>query len=214
MIIIPEIERVVILTPRTSSGTVRRLIAQTYPQSIALYRHMEADGVPDGYENWPRMGVVREPRERMWSMYKFLRHNIGGASRKDALANGDLWLHEQVQSAQVSFRRWLLHRQVNFSTPHRPSADRSFAPFYTVKHSLPEQRKSQFITLRPDLGTLYYYFEHLPVFYKDLGLAVPAHATNKTPATQRPKFDEEMMHHMLTYHQWECELYGVSKNDQ
>lgn len=50
MILIPEIQTVVILVPRTGSGSLRRAVAAKYPQSILLYRHMEADGVPAGHD--------------------------------------------------------------------------------------------------------------------------------------------------------------------
>lgn len=50
MILIPELETVVILVPRTGSGSLRRAIAEAYPSSMLVYRHMEADGIPAGYD--------------------------------------------------------------------------------------------------------------------------------------------------------------------
>ena len=62
MLLIPEIETVVVLVPRTGSGTLRRAIVQAYPKAMLIYRHMEADGVPAGYDRWSKVGVVRDPR--------------------------------------------------------------------------------------------------------------------------------------------------------
>jgi hypothetical protein len=62
-----------ILTPRTGTRALKRAIAERYPQSFMLYRHMEADGVPQGYDRWPKIGVVREPVARLWSLYKYLK---------------------------------------------------------------------------------------------------------------------------------------------
>ncbi|MBL3684559.1 hypothetical protein F2981_16960 [Sinorhizobium meliloti] len=47
---------------------------EKYPRSTLIYRHMEADGVPAGYDRWRKVGVVRHPVERLWSLYKFLAH--------------------------------------------------------------------------------------------------------------------------------------------
>lgn len=57
MIIIPEINTVVILVPRTGTSTLRRAIAEIYPMSMMIYRHMEADGIPIGYDRWRRSGM-------------------------------------------------------------------------------------------------------------------------------------------------------------
>jgi hypothetical protein len=43
MILIPEIETVLILVPRTGTGSLRRAVLQRYPRAMLIYRHMEAD---------------------------------------------------------------------------------------------------------------------------------------------------------------------------
>lgn len=42
MILIPEIETVVILTPRTGSGSLRRAVAEAYPREIVKATAPEA----------------------------------------------------------------------------------------------------------------------------------------------------------------------------
>jgi len=143
MIIIPEIERVVLLVPRTGSGSLRRAIAEKYPRSFMLYRHMEADGVPQGYDRWPRLGVVRNPVARLWSLYKFLPHvhRYGDGPIERA------W--EAAQHASVrgkTFEEWLL-------TNETPFVGTGIFAITDCRHAMPENRKSQWVYLRPDLGT-------------------------------------------------------------
>ena len=77
MIIIPEAEAVVILTPRAGSTALKRmLLNRDYPQAFSPYRHMEADGVPAGYEHYQKFGVVRKPLARLWSVYCFLQRAV------------------------------------------------------------------------------------------------------------------------------------------
>lgn len=143
MIIIPEIETVVILVPRTGSGSLRKAIAQRYPKSFMLYRHMEADGVPQGYDRWRRVGVVRNPVERLWSLYKFLP----SVTRYGDLPQAKLWEAAQHDSTRgKSFEEWLL-------TNETPFAGTGGFAYTECRHAMAENRKSARIYLRPDLGT-------------------------------------------------------------
>lgn len=145
MIIIPEIETVVILVPRTGSGALRRAVAAKYPKSMLVYRHMEADGIPLGYDRWPRVGVVRNPLDRLWSLYKFLR-NFGGNHDPAFI----LAMHASVARP---FDDWLLNNEIVFTSPYDRAGLGRYWPGYSVRHPIPENRKSQFVYLRPDLGT-------------------------------------------------------------
>jgi hypothetical protein len=153
MILVPEIETVVLLVPRTGSGTLRRAILATYPRAMMIYRHMEADGVPAGYDHWRRLGVVRHPVDRLWSLYKFLQ-----------LFSGDhdpAYIAAMRESVARPFDDWLLHNETVFTSPYDSAGCGRFWPGYTVRHPLPENRKSQFLYLRPDLGTQVYPYEEL-----------------------------------------------------
>lgn len=154
MILIPELETVIILTPRTGSGSLRRAIAEAYPRSILIYRHMEADGVPSGYDRWRRLGVVRDPIARLWSLYKFLRTFNGN--------HDPAYIASMRSSAQRPFADWLIHNETVFTSPYDSAGLGRYWPQFTVRHPLPENRKSQFVYLRPDLGTQIYRFIDLP----------------------------------------------------
>ena len=91
MIIIPEKELVLITPPRTGSTSLSDQIAQKYPMSFRPYRHMEADGVPFGYDRWRRVGVFREPVARLWSVYHYCKSvaiSDRGTQARKAIAIG------------------------------------------------------------------------------------------------------------------------------
>lgn len=157
MIIIPERELVVILTPRTGTRSLKRAIAQRYPQSMMLYRHMEADGVPQGYDRWLKVGVVRDPVSRLHSLWKYLQ-NFGLTFLQ---YHDETYTTRMRASVAVPFEDWLLYNELPFTSPYDSAGLGRFFPGYAVRHPLPENRKSQFVYLRPDLGTRIFQFSQL-----------------------------------------------------
>lgn len=145
MILIPEIQTVALLVPRTGSGSLRRAVVERYPQSMMIYRHMEADGIPAGYDRWRRIGVVRKPLDRLWSLYKFLKRFQGD--------HDPAYIAAMRRQVARPFEEWLLGNETVFTSPYDSAGLGRFWPGFTVRHALPENRKSQFLYLRPDLGT-------------------------------------------------------------
>lgn len=166
MIIIPELETVVILVPRTGTRSLKNSILTTYPQSFLLYRHMEADGIPQGYDRWRRLGVVRNPRDRLWSLYKYLQDfGLTWCSEHD-----ETYTKSMRDSVSVSFEDWLLTNNLPFTSPYDSAGLGRFYPTYTVRHPIPENKKSQFVYLRPDLGTEVWKYSNVNSLYNELGL--------------------------------------------
>jgi hypothetical protein len=152
MILIPEIETIVLLVPRTGSGSLRKALLAKYPKAIQIYRHMEADGVPHGYSRWPKIGVVRNPVERLWSLYKFIATMDGPYEAA--------FLERMRRSAcGVSFSDWILNNREVFTSHYDGTGLCKVFPQYTVLHPMPENQKSQFVYLRPDLGTTIYRYD-------------------------------------------------------
>lgn len=199
MILIPEIETVVLLVPRTGSGTLRRAIAERYPRSILLYRHMEADGVPAGYDRWPRVGVVRKPLDRLWSLYKFL--SVFGGDHHPA------YIAAMRQQVDRPFEDWLLHNETVFTSPYDSAGSLHYWPNYTVRHSLPENRKSQFLYLRPDLGTHVVRFDDLREVALALGVELQ-HRHNVTVDAPPPRLGHEAREHMERVFDWDIGRAG------
>lgn len=195
MILIPKLETVVILTPRTGSGSLRRAIAEKYPKSMLIYRHMEADGVPHGYDRWQKVGVVRHPLDRLWSLYKFLTH-----------FNGDhdaAYIRSMRESVRMPFSDWIVRNRVPFTTPYDSAGDGRFFPNYTVRHPLPENIKSQFMYLRPDLGTEILQFDRLQAVEARLGVKLGR--VNATISPGAPEITEEAREHMQRWFAWDYE---------
>ncbi|SOC42469.1 hypothetical protein SAMN05892877_11011 [Rhizobium subbaraonis] len=177
MILVPELKTIIILVPRTGSGSLRRAIAARYPRSILLYRHMEADGVPAGYDRWQKVGIVRQPVERLWSLYKFLRTFAGD--------HDSAYVEAMRKSVAMPFDEWIVENRVPFTTPYDSAGYGRFWPEYTVRHPMAENRKSQFMYLRPDLGTDIMQFDDLDAVSRRFDIELPQH--NRTDDTSAPE---------------------------
>lgn len=197
MIIIPEIETVMILVPRTGSGSLRRAIAKRYPKSMLIYRHMEADGLPLGYDQWKKVGVLREPVARLWSLYKFLR-NFGGD-------HDPAYVQAMRESVSMGFSEWLVSNRVPFTTPYDSAGFGRFWPQYTVRHPLPENRKSQFMYLRPDLGTKVVPFNKLGDLAAWLDLDLDRE--NRTDDSGAPDLSPLAVEHVERWFRWDSIQY-------
>lgn len=193
MIIIPELKKVVLLVPRTGSTSLKEAILKRYPLAMLLYRHMEADGVPMGYDRWEKIGVVRNPIDRLWSLYNYLQD-----------FNGE-YEPEYVEAMQLSvlgcdFSSWIVNNNVVFTNGHSECSNEYF-PKYTVRYSLPENRKSQFIYLRPDLGTKIYRYESLDKLAKDLDIEL-LHL-NHSSKQDVSKINGNAIDHIHRFFEWD-----------
>lgn len=202
MILIPQREIVLVLTPRTGSGSLKRAVMECYPGAIQLYRHMEADGVPHGYDRWQKVGVVRNPIDRLWSLYKFLG-NMDGPYAPEYLA-------EQRNSVKMSFPLWITENRVVFTSAFDSGQMGRYYPNYAVRHPMPETLKSQFMYLRPDLGTKVFRYEDMGELAVFLGVRDRLEIGERRNATQprmRPVLTAEAMAHVNRVCRWEIENY-------
>lgn len=203
MILVPEIRAVVILTPRTGTRSLRRAIAARYPESIPIYRHMEADGVPQGYDRWNKVGVVREPVGRLWSLYKYLqRFGIDHCQEHEPD-----YTSAQRESVARPFEDWLLNNERVFTSPYDSAGKGRFYPFFTVRHPLPENRKSQFIYLRPDLGTEIVRYEEVETLYRALDVDPPR--LNTTKPEPAPSLSHEADAYIRRWFKWDIDAAAL-----
>jgi len=198
MILLPDLETIVLLVPRTGSGSMKNAILERHKNAMFLYRHMEADGIPVGYENWRKVGVVRNPIDRLWSLYKFLK-NFNGPYPAH-------YIKKQRDSVKMDFSTWIVENDTIFTTPVDYDGTNKFYPFYNVIHHMPENMKSQYLTLRPDLGTEIWHFNDKHKLAEALGVNL-GHA-NKTEANLVPKLSEKAHKHMNKVFAWD---FKVSK---
>lgn len=200
MIIIPELETVVLCPPRTGSTSLKYAIAERYAKSFMLYRHMEADAIPQGYDRWAKVGLVRHPIDRLWSLYFYCKYKIDPSSAKHVPE----WYADVKIPPEVTFSEWVMGNKSIFTVSH--AADNVFAA-YSVRHAIPETRKSQFHTLRPDLGTQVYRFNHLELLAGRLDLDLKH--LNYSAAHNRKPYDltDVAEDHIKKYFKWDLEQF-------
>lgn len=195
MIIIPEKEIVLITPPRTGSTTLRQMVGAYYPGAFMPYRHMEASGVPFGYDRWRRIGIYREPIARLFSLYNYCRMIY----RSDRGTAG--WRNKMHLATMGGFEDWLVTNEVVFTDPF-DSEGQKYWPKYAVQAPVPENRKSLFTYIRPDLGTEVW---HLQQALDYLGLHTTSRM-NTSGAFTPPTFDElgpAAKVHMRRFHLWD-----------
>ena len=194
MIIVPELKTVVILVPRTGSGSLRRALLARYPGAMQIYRHMEADGIPIGYDRWSKVGVIRDPVDRLWSLYKFLAHFAGD--------HDPAYIAAMRGSVDMPFSDWLVRNETVFTSPYDRAGHGRYWPEYTVRHPLPENKKSQYLTLRPDLGTTIVPYSDLATFAQRLDVTLTHH--NATGADLGPPpLTEQAVNHLARFFEWD-----------
>lgn len=199
MIIVPELKKVFILVPRTGSGTLYRELQSVYPRSMLLYRHMEADGVPIGYDRWEKVGFVRHPLYRLWSLYRLMQTFGGGACVQGGQARADA---ERIRNqTEPSFEHWLLNNYQPWTVPYDLSTGQDFWPILSRRYGAPENRLSQWQYLRPDLGTKILHFSLLRHYLKEWGLN-PEFVANKV-LVEEPPVSAAIHEHLWKFCEWD-----------
>jgi hypothetical protein len=198
MILIPDLETILLLVPRTGSGSLKRAVLAKYPNAMLLYRHMEADGVPQGYDRWQKIGVLRNPLDRLWSLFKFLQ-NFDGPYHPEYAER------QRYSVTGLTFSDWLQQNQTVFSDPYSSAGGLESHPGFSVRHPIPETRKSQFYYLRPDLGTAIYHFNELPMLAARLGVTLPHEnrSYGYCGGNTKPYMTPEAEEHMQRFFEWD-----------
>lgn len=147
MIIIPEIETVVIQPPRTGTTALRKVLMETYPDAINLYRHMERDGIPEPYQHWKCVVQWRRPLDRLMSLYRYMRQPTS--------TSGNIhpqWLKDVRADTDQHFRDWIKKGKHPF-TKRGQVGDEDFNPFYAVHYpDVPINRKGIQFWAQPKMG--------------------------------------------------------------
>lgn len=202
MIIVPELQKVFILVPRTGSGSFYRELRRVYTRSMLLYRHAEAELCPPGYDRWERVGFVRHPMMRLWSLYNFMQTFSGGAQVQGGAASLDA---ERIRrQASRSFDDWVQNNREPWTVPYDLSAPGdTWWPVLYRANALAENMRSQATYLRPDLGTTILKFEDLREHMATWGLNYGF----RMNATTRPKVTatRETWDHVERFCKWDME---------
>lgn len=201
MIIVPELKKVFILVPRTGSGSLYRELRRVYPKSMLLYRHMEAEGCPRGYDRWERIGFVRHPLMRLWSLYNFMQTFAGGAQVQGGTASADAE-RARLQVARP-FEDWLLHNKEPWTVPYDLNGNGDWWPVLDRTNGLAENMRSQWTYLRPDLGTTVLKFQDLRRHMHDWGLN--ANQNSNMTVKHDPPVTAAVMAHISKFCSWDME---------
>jgi hypothetical protein len=133
MIAVPELRTVFITPPRTASSSMREHLAEHCPESVVISYHGEADAIPKCFADYTVIGIVRDPIERLSSLYNF----INNADPKRFIEGYIEPLKQQA--GNMCFTDWLLYANSVFT---RPLVGNKYYPRYNVSNIIPEQDKT------------------------------------------------------------------------
>lgn len=187
MLIVPELERVFVLIPRTGTGTLYRQLKEKYPSSILLYRHMEAVGCPKPYSAMYKLTTfIRHPLHRMWSLWKMLHTCPTWKKTIEGFENFEEWL-EGYESTEFG--------KYGYDTGKR-------YPQLSVYYDIPETRKSQNYYIGVGSGVEVFEFAALQDKMQEWGLE-PGVTHNSTEDKSPPWPSQKIMDHLEHYHKWD-----------
>ena len=200
MLIVPELNKVIILVPRTGTNYLKEAVRKRWPNSFLLYRHMERDGVPYGYERYETVGVFREPVDRLYSLFKYLRdydHDQCHDWKR-------LYMRRLTDTTSNGFNQWLVSNELPIATPY--GTDGTYHVQSSVKHIIPENKKSQWCYLRPDYGTTVIPYSEIHKLL--VMLDIPDERTHVTEPSTPPPLTAEGYEIINTYHHWDTTQKG------
>lgn len=199
MLIIPELECVVLQPPRTGSTSLRDAVLERFPLAFTPYRHMERDGIPEGYDSWDVICVVRHPAARLASLYRYMK-KFSSTSHSVSEA----WKVRMSQDVDRPFSDWLTGSDEVFTDPI--DQDGTYIPRYAVRHPMPITRKSQWFWARPDLGPVELLrLEDRPAIEARLG--VEMQRVNESRACAVTDTCAAVEAHLAHHHAWDLAHY-------
>jgi hypothetical protein len=201
MLIVPEIESVIIQPPRTGSTALRDAVLDRYPKAITLFRHMERPGIPMGYENWNIFCLVRDPFDRLVSIYNYMT-DFRPTSKPGGGATAE-WIARMSGDTNRPFADWLEQSTEVFTDPVDTSGQ--FLPYYNICDPAPIARKSQGRWARPDLGPV-----TLVNIADEEGLArhfdIEVEVVNRAVRRDRPVRCARVEAHLDRFFNWDAEV--------
>lgn len=203
MLLIPELKSVVIQPPRTGTSAFRDAILKRYPNAISIYRHMERPGIPRGYEAWSVYCMIRDPFERLASLYSYMG-NFRPTSKIEDGPHPD-WVARMSGDVARPFADWLEESSEVFTDPNDPTG--AFLPYYNITEPTAAVRKSQFRWARPDMGAVTLFSiedtKRVSEFFD-----VAPKPMNAAIKRIRPARCARVEAHLRAWHAWDLEVAG------
>ena len=105
------------------------------------------------------------------------------------------------------FSDWLINNEMPFTDPYSNGNSSDYFPLFSVRHMLPENRKSQWMYLRPDLGTEVFVFDRLTEIEDRLDITLPV--SHETERSRMPVLSTEAWEHMERVFGWDYSEWKV-----
>jgi len=202
MLIIKELKTVVICTPRTASTSLRSIVMKKYPETLHPHFHMEADGIPEEYKNYRKIGIVRNPIDRLFSLYKFSAQFSGDFGEGFIKYRHDI--NKSVEDK--TFSEWIVENDFVFNQPYDSFG--TLIEEFNVKNILPETVKSQYLFLRPDLGTEIIKYEEINKLEEILNIKLP-HLNGTRQDIKQTELTLSAKAHIEKYMDWDLKQYNI-----
>lgn len=196
MLIVPNLNAIFILPPRTGSETLMHELFRVYPGTFLLYRHAEASAVPPGYDGYRKVGFVRHPHYRLLSLFTY----ISTMRQRDIHPFFKPEVKRLVNSVRDhTFESWVLENIELFIGREASS----LTPFLYQEHHIPETRRSLAQYLCPDLGTTVLKFQDLHKHMRAWGLDPSVRLGDTTHLQDVPPITAALHRHYKDYFSWE-----------
>lgn len=143
MLIIPELQKVVIMPPRSGSTALKEAILNTYEHAYSPYRHGEWDMLVYIADKEPRVRLwdvvymLRNPMERMISLWNYMQ-DVSPERNPKAPQE---WIDRVKSDASVPFGWWLRTSTELFNESRTSPIDKSPRSYYCTYYQVAAARK-------------------------------------------------------------------------
>ena len=198
MIVVPELSLVILQPPRTGSTSLRAAILERHPRARSLYRHLERNGIPAAYRDFDVACMIRDPLERLHSLWRYMR------TRRPGTASDNVWAARMARDAARPFADWLARSRETFTYRTPVGA----APHYHGGlDATPAARKSLRAWARPDLGPVeLLWLDDRDALEVRLDIRLPR--MNAAAADPFPAGSAAVDAFLARHHAWDLALYA------
>lgn len=204
MIIIPSRHLVILTPPKTASRSIRFAVLARYEDAWSPYRHMERPGIPLSAKGYDVVGIIREPRRRLFSIWHYMRTRL-----EDHPSDPDRSRALREDAGPWPFETWLDKNRHPFNPNHDARGARFGPPYVCIDDRTPIARRSLRDTFRPDLGEITLLPLEDPVSIEDhLDISLDGLRENETGSGNIPMPDcPRIEDHMKTWFSWDIDAF-------
>jgi hypothetical protein len=175
MIVIPELQKVVIMPPRSGSTALKAALLGTYPLAYAPYRHgewMMVNHLRDSSvaRTYTAVYPLRDPLQRMISLWRYMQDV---SPQRNPRAPQE-WIDRVRADASRTFTHWLHTSNELFNESRASPNDGSPESYYCTWFSVPAARKDARYFLQDCPAFEMLRFGDVRDYKSMLGIEIPA----------------------------------------